>query len=147
MPDVQGDQVAAVESYGELGEVVGDALANAITLLDGLIVIGGGIAAAHDVFMQPLIDEMQGTIAKYDGGKMDRLMQTVFNLESPQQTQAFLAGETKTITVPGSSRQISYDPMKRIGIGISLLGTSQAVSIGAYAFALNELDKNRGKMS
>ncbi|TWU18518.1 ROK family protein [Allorhodopirellula heiligendammensis] len=135
-----GNQKAATCAFAKLGEVVGDALANAITLLDGLIVIGGGISAAHGVFMQPLIDEMQSTIATYDGTPMRRIVQQVFNLESPEQSRAFVAGATKTILVPGTTREISYDPMKRIGIGTTVLGTSKAVGIGAYAFALHHID-------
>ncbi len=36
---------------------------------------------------------------------------------------------------------MSYDPEKRIGVMISRLGADRAISAGAYAFALNELDK------
>ena len=133
-------QSAALNAYRELGEVVGDALANASTLIDGLIVIGGGISNAHQVFMKPLIDEMHSSLAAYDGDQVHRIVQKVFNLESPEEQKLFAAGATKTITVPGSDRTISYDPMKRIGIGVSTLGTSRAVSIGAYAFALNKID-------
>jgi len=32
------------------------------------------------------------------------------------------------------------DPLHRIGIGISRLGTSKATAIGAYAFALKKPD-------
>ena len=42
--------------------------------------------------------------------------------------------------MPGTTRKIGYDPMPRIGVGISKLGTSEAVAIGAYAFALRKLD-------
>ena len=134
-------RLAAINAYRELGEVVGDALANASTLVDGLIVIGGGISNAHHVFMKPLIEEMHSSLAAYDGDKVHRIVQKVFNLESPEERKLFAAGATKTITVPGSERAISYDPMKRIGIGVSTLGTSRAVSIGAYAFALNKIDE------
>jgi len=139
--DQTANQSAAVVAFGELGQVVGDALANITTLLDGLIVIGGGISNGHQAFMQPLVDEMQGSINKYDGTPLDRIVQKVFNLESPADQEHFIAGATKTITVPGSEREISYDPMKRVGIGVSRLGTSRAVSIGAYAFALNKIDQ------
>lgn len=135
--------LAAIAAYGELGEVVGDALANASTLLDGLIVIGGGISKAHAVFMNPLIDEMHSTLAKYDGGEVHRIVQKVFNLESPDDRKRFAAGATKKITVPRSEKEISYDPMPRIGIGVSTLGTSRAVSIGAYAFALKKIDETK----
>jgi glucokinase len=36
---------------------------------------------------------------------------------------------------------VAYDPLKRIGIGLSRLGASKAIAVGAYAFALNSLDK------
>ncbi|TWT73411.1 ROK family protein [Allorhodopirellula solitaria] len=139
---IEGDQAAALSAFAQLGETLGDALANAITLIDGLVVIGGGISAAHGVFMEPLIEEMQGSIASYDGDRMDRIVQKVFNLQCPEQTQRFLAGAAKTIPVPGTSRTVSYDPMKRIGIGTTVLGTSQAVGIGAYAFALHQIDNS-----
>ena len=138
-------QAAAVGAYGELGEVVGDALANASTLLDGLIVIGGGISNAHAVFMKTLIDEMQSTLSKYDGGEVHRIVQKVFNLQSPEDRKRFAVGATQTITIPGSDRTISCDTMQRIGIGISTLGTSRAVSIGAYAFALNKIDATKSE--
>ena len=41
--------------------------------------------------------------------------------------------------MPGSGRKVAYDPLKRIGVGLSRLGTSQAVAMGAYSFALAEL--------
>ncbi len=43
--------------------------------------------------------------------------------------------------MPGSGRKVAYDPLKRIGVGLSRLGTSQAVAVGAYSFALAELDR------
>ena len=136
-----GDQSAAVAAYNELGEVVGDVLASCSTLFDGLLVIGGGISLAHELFMPALLGEMQGTIKKYDGSETDRIVQKVFNLETDEQAKEFLVGQAREIIVPGSSRKISYDPLKRIGIGVSSLGTNRAVSIGAYAFALHEIDK------
>ena len=138
---MEGNQLAGVKAYRELGEVVGDALSNAMTLFDGLVVIGGGISKAHKLFMPALIGEMDGTIDKYDGDPVDRMVQKIYNLELESDVKPFLAGEAKEICVPKSSRKISYDPLKRIGIGVSVLGTSRAVSIGAYAFALNEIDK------
>jgi glucokinase len=50
-----------------------------------------------------------------------------------------LKGDKRAITVPGSQRQVQYDPLPRTAVGISRLGTSEAVAIGAYAFALHKL--------
>ena len=39
-----GNREAAITAFSELGELAGDALASAITLIDGIIVIGGGLS-------------------------------------------------------------------------------------------------------
>jgi ADP-glucose pyrophosphorylase len=36
---------------------------------------------------------------------------------------------------------VAYDCEKRTGVIISRMGASQAISVGAYAYALSELDK------
>lgn len=136
-----GDKDAALKSFDEMAEIVGDALANAITLIDGLIVIGGGLSGAAPLFMPRIVKELNSTIESIDGNKLTRLDSISFNLEDENELKSFIKGKTKKITVPGTNKTLSYDPMKRIGIGLSKLGTNHAVSIGAYAFALNELDR------
>jgi len=78
-----------------------------------------------------------------NGETFRRLPQPAFNLEDPAQLKKFLKGETRSIAVPGSKRKIKYDSLQRIGVGISRLGTSEAIAIGAYAFALRKLDNRR----
>ena len=46
-----GDKDAAIKAYEAFGKAAGDALANAITLVDGLIVIGGGGFPIHIRFL------------------------------------------------------------------------------------------------
>lgn len=130
-----GDREAAREAFRELGEVAGDAIAQALTLVDGLAVVGGGISGAHPLFLPALVDAVNG---KYRSG-LHRLCARAYNFEDAAQREAFLRGETREIQVPGSPRQIAYDPLARTAIGISRLGTSEAVAIGAYAFALRRL--------
>lgn len=136
----EGNKDAAVKAFAHMSEVVGDALSNAITLLDGLIVVGGGISGAHPLFMPMLVDEMNSSFDKPDG-KLPRLIQKVFNLEDENSMNKFLTGEAKEIEVYGSEKKVSYDPLLRTGVGVSKLGTSKAVAIGAYSFALNKLDE------
>ena len=135
-----GDQAAAGEAFRQLGEVVGDAMAHALTLVDGLAVIGGGISGAAPLFLPALINELNSTYITPEGEAFRRLTAIAFNLEDPAQLEAFLKGETRTITVPGSKKKVKYDPLQRIGVGMSRLGTSEAVGIGAYVFALRKLD-------
>ena len=134
------NQDAASEAYRRLGEVVGDALGQALTIVDGLAVIGGGISGAHELFLPSLMAELNSHYQQPNGNKLRRLASSIFNLEDASQLERFLIGETREIVVPLSSRKISYDPLQRLGVGISRLGTSEAVAIGAYAFALRKLD-------
>lgn len=136
-----GHVAAAREAFRRMGEVAGDAIANAVTLIDGLVVIGGGIAGAHRQFMPAILAELNGEYPAPNGERFRRLIPRAFNLEDPEQLEIFLRGETKELRVPGSGRAIRFDGMQRIGVGISRLGTSEATAIGAYAFALNELDR------
>jgi glucokinase len=135
-----GKKAAAVEAFRQLGEVVGDAMAHALTLVDGLGVIGGGISGASPLFLPALVGELNGSYINPKGDKFRRLASVAFNLEDPKQLKSFLKGETRTITVPDSKKKVQYDPLQRIGVGMSRLGTSEAVAIGAYAFALRKLD-------
>jgi glucokinase len=126
-----------------MGECAGDALATATTLLDALVVVGGGLSGAADLFLPALVDEMNGPLATPSGDRLPRMEVQAFNLEDPDQRTGFLKGGGCRITVPGSSREIAYDPLKRIGVGLSRLGTGLAVGVGAYAFALDALDASR----
>ena len=136
-----GNQNAARQAFRLLGEVAGDAIANAITLVDGLVVLGGGLTGAWPHFMPALVAELNGTLTSISGrGQIPRLELTAFNLQDELQTAQFLQGQTRQIRVPGSHLTLAYDPMKRIGVGVSQLGASRAVALGAYAFALEALD-------
>ena len=64
-----------------MGETVGDALANAITLIDGLVVIGGGLSAAAPLFLPRVVAEMNGTIETLAGQQIPRMEMKAFNLE------------------------------------------------------------------
>jgi glucokinase len=136
-----GHRVGAIEAFRCMGEAAGDALASAITLIDGLVVIGGGLTGAADLFLPALVAELRSTF-ETPSGPIPRLEVKAFNLEDPAEREAFVRGEAREVVVPGSDRRVAYDPLKRVGVGLSRLGTSQAVALGAYAFALAELDRS-----
>jgi glucokinase len=135
-----GSREAAVLAFRRMGEAAGDALASAITLIDGLVAIGGGLTGAAAHFLPALVAEMNSS---YDtpSGSFSRMEVKAFDLEDAKERTAFVKGEAALVVVPGSSRKVPYDPLKRIGVGLSRLGTSRAVAVGAYSFALAELDR------
>lgn len=134
-----GNQAAALEAFRQMAVVMGDAIANVLTLIDGIAVIGGGIAGAAPLFMPHLIAEMNTTYRNPAGETYRRLSPAVYNLEDEVELGKFLKGDSREITVPLSSRKVAYDPLARVGVGLSRLGTSKAVAIGAYAFALQQI--------
>ena len=139
-----GDPDAARKAFEELAIVAGDALAGAVTLVDGLVVIGGGLAGAHSVFLPRLVKEMNRPFSRVSGPDLDRMEVRAFNLEDEAELAEFVAGGTREITVPHSEMKITYDPLKRIGVGVTRLGTTKAVAIGAYALALARIDLAEG---
>jgi len=136
-----GDRKAAIKAWEEMAIVAGDTLANAITLIDGIIVIGGGLAGAYQVFLQQLVNEMNENFLSINGHSFPRLEITALNLENPLEMDKFLENQSREIKVPFSKRVVNYNPGRYIGVGVTRLGTSQAVSIGSYAYALAELEK------
>lgn len=140
-----GDAEAAKKAFAELGEIAGDAMATAVTLTDGLIVIGGGITAARKYIMPALLGELRAKMRQLNGDVLDRVQMKVYDLDDEEEFAAFARGEMRPLQVYGSDRYVAYDPQKRVGVMISKLGASRAISVGAYAFALSMLDKNENK--
>jgi glucokinase len=138
----EGNREAALKAWEEMAVVAGDTLANSITLIDGIIVIGGGLSGAYSVFLQTLVNEMNSGFRSLDGHLVPRLEISVLNLENPAELAKFLENQSIEIKVPFSKKVVNYNPTRYIGVGISRLGTSKAVSIGSYAYALAELTKS-----
>lgn len=141
MGQKKGDTSAAKKAYFDMAEAVGDAISNVITMVDGIVVIGGGLSGAAELFLPKIVEEMNSNFIDENKNTFKRLVANVYNLES-EDFHKFMKGNKKTIKVPYSDKTVEYDSEARIGITISKIGTSKAISVGAYAFALNNLDKS-----
>jgi predicted NBD/HSP70 family sugar kinase len=140
---IPGDQEAAKAAFAEFGEVAGDAIATAVQLTDGLVVIGGGITAAKKYIMPSLLRELRSEIKTVKGDAVRRVQMEVFDLDDDAQFEKFAKGESRQLKIYGTDKYTTYDPMKRIGVAISKMGASKAISVGAYAFALSQLDSKK----
>ncbi|RLD62331.1 MAG: ROK family protein [Bacteroidetes bacterium] len=136
-----GNQKAAIESFNQFGEALGSSLANILTLIDGIVVIGGGITSAWDIFSPAMFNELNRSYENFEAVKSHRLSVKVYNLEDKTCFNEFALGSVKNLSVSGSKRIVSYDEIPRIGIGISDLGASKAIALGAYTYALQQLDR------
>lgn len=137
--EIAGDSKAAKNAYARLGENVGDTLAQLVTLTDSLVVIGGGLSGASSLFLPALLGEMNGTYRSPSGEDFPRLVQKSFNLQDEKELNEFLVGETREIVIPSTDESLLYDPLPCTGVGVTRLGTSEAVAVGAYAYAINQL--------
>lgn len=138
---IEGNREAAIKAFAEMGEIAGDAMATAVTLIDGLIVIGGGITAAAKYIKPSLLATLRGKIGTLKGDELNRVQMKVYDLDDEQEFAEFARGEQRVLKVYGSDKEVTYDPQKRIGVAISKIGASKAISVGAYTFALDQIDK------
>ncbi len=134
-----GNREAAIKSFEELGAAAGFTIAEALNIVDGIVVIGGGIAHAHKYILPAMVAEMNGSRQMKTGEKFLRVQMKVFNLMDEDQHAAFLKDESTEVTILGTDNKVSYHSSKKTGVTVSNLGTSRAVALGAYAFALHKL--------
>lgn len=136
-----GNQEAAVIAFETMGEVAGHAMASAATLLDGIIVIGGGITAAKKYIMPALLREIRSLIKTMSGDSVSLVQPKIYDLDNPYELAQYAAGKARPIKIYGTDDYVNYDEEKRVGVAISSLGASKAISLGAYNYALSQIDK------
>ena len=136
----EGNQQAAIQSFNELGEMAGDGIIRALNIVDGMVVIGGGVVGAAKYILPGIMQEMNRQIGTFAGVSFPCLQMEVFNLSDPESFEAFLKEKNKMVDVPFSDKQVPYACHKKIGIAVSSLGASKAIALGAYSFALAQLD-------
>lgn len=136
-----GDQTAAIHSFMSLGKAAGDAVAYALTIIDGMVVIGGGLAGASKYIMPSFLEILRGKLSTFSGCSLPRMQMQIFDLDNADELSDFLNLKQTKVAVPETDIWIPYEVNKCTGVMKSKLTTNVAVSVGAYVFALNELDK------
>lgn len=137
----EGDSRAARKCFEELGEMAGAAMVSALNIVDGIVVVGGGLAGAAKYILPAMVCEMRRTLSTFAGESYPCLQMDVFNLTDDEESAAFLENTSVRVPVPFSDRTACYDCNKRIGITVSRLGTDKAIALGAYTFSLQQLDR------
>lgn len=137
-----GNRAAAVGSFSSLGKAAGDAVAYALTIIDGIVVMGGGLSGASKYIMPSFLEVLRGKLATFSGALFPRLQMEVFDLDDAEDLSRFLSQKMVEVPVPEYGTMVSYDVNKYAGVMKTKLTTNVAISVGAYVFALNELDKN-----
>jgi len=119
-----------------------EAVVHALDIVDGLVVIGGGLSGASKYIVPAMVKAMQGTRSTFSGAVIPCLQMQVFDLTSREGMEAFVQDGSTLIPVPGSDRIVRYRCEKKTGVAVSRIGTGRAVALGAYAYALSQIDTN-----
>jgi glucokinase len=136
-----GSVIAANKAFEAYGKALGASIVNVLTMIDGIVVIGGGLSASWELFAPSMFEEINRPIQNFKGEPTSRLSFRVYNLEDTDTFVEFAKGEITELTVPDSNETVLYDLLPRTGVGLSSLGGSRAISLGAYAFAAQQLQK------
>ena len=140
---LEGDAGAARAAFTELGEAAAEAVVHALDIVDGLVVVGGGLSGAAKYIVPSMARAMGKTRSTFAGAEIPCLQMKVFDLTDPAGMADFLRDDSVLVRVPGSDREVRYRVGKKTGIAVSHVGTSRAVSLGAYAFALSSIDQHK----
>ncbi len=132
----KGNQEAAKKAFFRMGECLGDAIANMITLFDGIVVIGGGVSGARDLIIPGVEKEL-----KHKFMSLSRITQDVYCLNDKQQLDEFIKPESKILKVPFSEKTVEYSYKPKCGYVFSSFDTSMMINIGAYHYAKEMLKR------
>ncbi|MBR6904495.1 MAG: ROK family protein, partial [Bacteroidales bacterium] len=58
----EGDRPAALKAFDTFGQAAGHTIAQCVTVLDGIIVLGGGLSKSHTLFMPALLRELRAQL-------------------------------------------------------------------------------------
>ena len=136
---LEGNRDAALLSFETFGHHAGDAIANASCIVDGLVVLGGGLTGAARYFMPALMETFTEKLSMLDGCSFSRMQSEVVYIEDEASCRRFAEPLSREIKVYGSDETATYEFAKRIAVMLTDLGASKAISIGAYVYALNHL--------
>lgn len=138
-----GCREAARKCFDELGEMAGAAVVHALNIVDGIVVIGGGVSGAAKYILPGMLREMRGSLATFAGDSFPVLQMEVFDLTDKERRGVFLQNSAVYVQVPSMGKVVQYDCHKRIGVAVSSLGANKAIALGAYTFALQQIDKEK----
>ena len=136
-----GNMRAAQESFRQMGQVCAAALVNVLNIVDGIVVIGGGLTGNAQWILPGMMEEFNRPVGTFSGHLMPTLQSEVYNFEDEEQRAAFLQDKDVFVRVPHSDKEVLYCAQRKVAVLVSELGASKAINLGAYNFALNELDK------
>ena len=136
-----GNMKAAQESFRQLGQVSAATLVNVLNIVDGIVVIGGGLTGNAKWILPGIMEEFARLAGTFSGNLLPTLQSEVYNFEDPEQRAAFLEDKDVYVDVPHTDKKVLYQAQRKVAVLVSELGASKAINLGAYNFAINQIEK------
>lgn len=133
-----GNVEAAKGAFRELGQMAAAALVNVLNIVDGIVVIGGGVAGAARHILPGMMEEFNRPVGTLAGAQFPTLQSKVYNWEDEEERAAFLTDTDVMVTVPGTDDKVLYSRDRKVAVMTSRLGASQAIMLGAYNYAVQK---------
>lgn len=108
-----GNREAAIRCFDEMGEMAGAAIVNALNMVDGIVVIGGGLSGASKYILPGMLREMNRSISTFAGLNFKCLQSEVYNLMDDAERSLFLENKSRMVKVPFADKYAVYDCSKR----------------------------------
>ena len=136
-----GNAKAAQESFRQLGQVTAATLVNVLNIVDGIVVIGGGLSHNARWILPGMMEEFARPVGTFTGSLLPTLQSEVYNFEDADERAAFLKDKDVFIDVPHTDKKVLYCAQRKVAVTISELGASKAINLGAYNYALQQLGR------
>jgi len=137
---MEGNVMAAKQSFKEFGEAAADAVINAVNIADGLVVVGGGVSNNWKHIFPAMVARMNSSLSTFKGASFPCLQMKVYDLMTPDGMEKFLEDDSVCVPIPGHAGTVRYEQTRKTGVVVTSIGTSTAICVGSYAFALAQLD-------
>jgi len=137
---LEGNVKAARQSLKELGEAAADALINAVNIADGIVVVGGGLANNWKYIFPHMVARMNSSLGTFKGDRFPCLQMKVYDLMTEKGVAEFVNDDSILVPIPGHAGTVRYEQSRKTGVAVTSIGTSTAICVGSYAYALAQLD-------
>ena len=87
----EGNKDAALKAWDEFATVLADIIANIATVIDGIVVLGGGLSGSSKIFMPKVVELLNTAYPGLDGNKIPRMEISAYNLDDDVGQKAFTA--------------------------------------------------------
>jgi glucokinase len=112
-----------------------------LNIVDGIVVIGGGLTGNAKWILPGIMEEFARLAGTFSGNLLPTLQSEVYNFEDPEQRAAFLEDKDVYVDVPHTDKKVLYQAQRKVAVLVSELGASKAINLGAYNFAINQIEK------